>query len=485
MVDDHHLLVKGMQAIIDSSGHFQFCGSAATIDEGLAAIKKHLPDLVLVDIFFEDKPSGFEFLRSLRREFPSQSAIVVSAWDDVSYVKQALQEGASGYVMKDESHEAMIFAFKQVLSGRKYIKAELAEKIIHENLVEVRENKFRTLAENLPDNIIRYDNKCRVIYANQNMAKTFGVPVESILGKTPSERPNQVLGNPEAYYSKLQKVVETGDETELEMSVNIEKNGIQTHHIRFVPERDIKGKVSGALAIGRNITKYKKYEEELLKMQNHLEEAQRIGQMGSWELNLITNELTWSNEIFRIFEINKNEFGASYRAFLDVVHPDDRSLVEKAFSDSILKRTSYNIEHRLLLSSGRVKYVQEIGEHAFDDSNNPVLTRGTVQDITDRKQLELALADRDQELQSLAQKLIRQNSSYSNLPNLEKLTTREKNVFELTGRGMSYIEIARELNISENTVNVYKNRIKEKLEVRNSTELLHIAMQFLMQTDRT
>lgn len=138
----------------------------------------------------------------------------------------------------------------------------------------------------------------------------------------------------------------------------------------------------------RDITERKRTELELQEKSLRLDEAQRIAKVGSWELDLLENRLIWSDEIFRIFEIDPARFGASYEAFLDAIHPDDREAVNTAYSRSLRTREPYSIAHRLRMPDGRIKHVQEHCETEFDATGKPLRSRGTVQDIT-----ELALAE--------------------------------------------------------------------------------------------
>lgn len=134
-----------------------------------------------------------------------------------------------------------------------------------------------------------------------------------------------------------------------------------------------------------------------------LAEAQRIAQVGSWELGLVSNTLSWSDEIFRIFEIDPEKFGASYEAFLNAIHPDDREAVSRAYTESLEKRVPYDVEHRLLMPDGRIKYVHERGATDYDADGKPVCSLGTVQDITERRLAEAVLHEREQEFRALAE----------------------------------------------------------------------------------
>jgi len=163
-------------------------------------------------------------------------------------------------------------------------------------------------------------------------------------------------------------VTRSGEEREIEWNA-------QTVH-------DDQGKAISVLAIGLDVTARIAMELSLRTNQERLNEAQRIAQVGSWELDLKSGELLWSDEIFRLFEIDKNQFGATYEAFLDAIHPDDRNSVNLAYSHSLETRTPYEITHRLLMPDGRIKWVHERCSSDFTADGKPLRSVGTIQDIT-------------------------------------------------------------------------------------------------------
>ena len=142
------------------------------------------------------------------------------------------------------------------------------------------------------------------------------------------------------------------------------------------------------VAFIRDITERKQTREALRESTSRLTNAQRLAHIGNWELDHVKNELHWSDEIFSIFEIDKDVFGASYDSFLAAIHPEDRDAVNAAFTQSLETRESYIITHRLLMSDGRIKNVEEQCETNFNSEGKPLRSFGTVQDITERKQAE-------------------------------------------------------------------------------------------------
>ena len=144
----------------------------------------------------------------------------------------------------------------------------------------------------------------------------------------------------------------------------------------------------------------RKMAEDILRdSESSLAEAQRIAHVGNWELDLASNGLTWSAEIFRIFEIDPQQFGASYEAFLAAIHPDDRAMVNQAYTDSVANRTPYDIVHRLLMKDGRIKYVNERCETYYGPDGKALRSLGTVHDITERQRNEEKVRALNQELE--------------------------------------------------------------------------------------
>jgi diguanylate cyclase (GGDEF)-like protein/PAS domain S-box-containing protein len=152
--------------------------------------------------------------------------------------------------------------------------------------------------------------------------------------------------------------------------------------------RDARDRPISVLLGIRDLTRARRQETELRQSRARLLEAQRMAQLGNWDLDLTNNTLAWSDEIYRIFEIDPAKFGASYEAFLGAIHPDDRERVNRAYTESVKNKTPYDIEHRLLMKDGRVKHVHERGETFYDDAGKPLRSVGTVQDITERKRTE-------------------------------------------------------------------------------------------------
>ena len=179
--------------------------------------------------------------------------------------------------------------------------------------------------------------------------------------------------------------------------------------------RDENGEVVGVFAAARDITERKKAEEALKKVHDNLEnlveertkqlekaynslkeseeglaEAQRMAHIGNWRWNIVTGELFWSDEVYRIFGLNPQEFRITYDLFLSCVHPDDQDYLINAINEG-LNGNPFAVEYRIILGDGEERIVLTESKVISYEENNPIQAKGIVQDITERKRAEKEL----------------------------------------------------------------------------------------------
>lgn len=164
---------------------------------------------------------------------------------------------------------------------------------------------------------------------------------------------------------------------------------------RGVPVFTEDGPVREWVGICVDITERKEAEEALRRSEELLKQSQEIAHLGSWELDLVNNHLSWSDEVYQLFGLVPREFGATYEAFLEAVHPADRVAVDAAYSGSVKEgRDGYEIEHRIIRkSTGEIRYVYEKCQHIRDASGNIIRSVGMVHDVTERRRIEDALRE--------------------------------------------------------------------------------------------
>ena len=130
------------------------------------------------------------------------------------------------------------------------------------------------------------------------------------------------------------------------------------------------------------------YTENLRVLRDRWREAQRIARIGNWEWDFATSELWWSDEIYRLFGVDKSTFTPTYETFLDRVHPDDLEAVREGIGRAQLGEEPLSLDHRILLPDGRARVLQSWAKPIYDGGETPARLAGTVYDVTERKEAE-------------------------------------------------------------------------------------------------
>lgn len=158
------------------------------------------------------------------------------------------------------------------------------------------------------------------------------------------------------------------------------------------------GTESDKLVISHNnITQLKIAEEKLERTNLKLKEAQRMAKLGNWEYNPVTKEIFFSDEIYQIFELDKNSSQDLYASYKSKCIPKDQDALDKLVSNAIKNETGYTIGYYIKSNKIGQKYIQEVGE-IVKDENNSVFLKGTIQDITKDKLISDELTQSNEEL---------------------------------------------------------------------------------------
>ncbi len=261
------------------------------------------------------------------------------------------------------------------------------------------EQKYKKLIEISPIGItIIKDGK--IVYANPALAETLGFEsAEELLGKSVIDfvHPDYLKFAARRLENLLSKKT---NKVNLAEEKFVKKNGETIDVLVVGQQTEYEGEdaVQGYIY---DITQQKTLTVELQKSREQLKEAQRIAHLGNWQWDLDTNSLEWSDEIFNIFEFQPNEVRPSFDSFKNMVHPDDKESVVNQINSAIENKKPFDIVHRIALRSGAIKYVQAKGRAYYDISGKPLYVVGTLQDITELKQTELALKESERRISGI------------------------------------------------------------------------------------
>ncbi len=257
--------------------------------------------------------------------------------------------------------------------------------------------------EALPGPVAIFDEEGRLIEANTSVLEWTGVPREEIRGSKLWDLA-RVAGT-DSFATRIRdafdSVLRSGEAVSLDTTLARPDDVRADMDIRLWPLR-AGAAITHVAVLGFDMSARNLALRRVQDAEARLNEAQQIAQVGSWELDSGTNKLDWSEEIFRIFEIDPSKLGASYEAFLNAIHPDDRAEVDRAYTLSVKQGTAYDIVHRLKLGGDRIKWVRERGRHDYATEGRPNRTLGTVQDITAQRKVEEALRQREEDLVALS-----------------------------------------------------------------------------------
>lgn len=289
---------------------------------------------------------------------------------------------------------------------------EIAERKRVEDALRESGQKFRNLAENLPDNIIRYDRHCRAVYFNQMMARTMIFDTER-LGKTPMEAYPKRAEVFKAYEDNIRQVLISGNTEEMEMSLSFSNGELQIHNIRFVAEKDLAGNISGVLVIGRDITERKQAEDALRNSEMRLADIINFLPDATFAINLKGEIILWNRAAEEFTGVSAEEvlgkgnyehaipfYGERRPILIDLVL-DPSEEIERMYpyardEGGMIIGESYTLNAR----RGEA-YMLGLAAPLFDSAGCIVGAIESVRDITDRKHAEEALKQSEERFRQL------------------------------------------------------------------------------------
>ncbi len=255
---------------------------------------------------------------------------------------------------------------------------------------------FKQVLNAIPDSLLIIDAEGTVLWGNAQVEALLGYSADELVGQSVEVLvPESLRESPVSqrrHYMSAPALRAMADSADLKaraadgrlIPVDIELNPLDWQGQRCT------------LAVLRSeailLQQQEKEQQKALRLnEERLRRSQAIAHIGTWDWDIRTGEVVWSDEIFNIFGLDKDEFSASYEAVFSNVHPGDRDLVKMALDASIAGLEPFNIEHRILIRDDQVLHVREVGEVYRDKEGVAVRMLGTVQDITSDKEKRIQL----------------------------------------------------------------------------------------------
>ncbi|HNW71217.1 MAG TPA: PocR ligand-binding domain-containing protein [Bacteroidales bacterium] len=327
-----------------------------------------------------------------------------------------------------ESHEELetLVAERtiELTRANSLLEAEIFERKKAEDGITAERKRFNDVLELLPAYLILLSKDYKVPYANKFFRERFGEShgkrcFEYLFNRT---EPCEVC---ETY-----KVFKTG----LPLTWEWTGPDRRKYSIYDFPFTDVDGSTM-VMEMGIDITELKQKEAEIKELNTVLEQkvfertaelikandqhkkSQEMAHLGSWELDLKTNKLIWSDEVFRIFGMKPQEHAVTYGEFLESVHPDDRELVDNAYTESIKNGLdNYEVMHRVLNKiNDTVRYVHEKCEHIRDEAGIIIRSVGMIHDITEQVETNEKLKQSEEKVRLKLQSILSPEGDISSL----------------------------------------------------------------------
>jgi PAS domain S-box-containing protein len=353
------------------------------------------PDVVLSDHSLPQF-TAMDALRVVRRERPGTPVIIVTGSLDEETAADYIKAGAVDYVVKQRLHRVgpavrRALALRQALQDAAAAEAALTRS----------ERRFRKLVEHASDVVTLLDASGRIVYSSASLNPTLGYGPGEKTGHSVFE-----LVHPEdraAAEPLLRAVLQQPDQV-VRVDLRIQHKDGSWRDVEVVAANRLEDAAVAAIVVNyHDVTERKRAEAQLRRTTEFLSQAQAVAQIGSWEWDIATDVITWTDETYRIFGLERAAGPVSYERYLALIHPEDRAAVVATVSRALETDAPFEVEHRIIHPDGSLRFLYGRGAIVTERGGRPVRLIGAVLDITARKQAEAALRRANDRLQAVIQ----------------------------------------------------------------------------------
>lgn len=270
---------------------------------------------------------------------------------------------------------------------------DITETVRAEEVLRHERSWLQSLIEAMPNGICFLDGDGRWLLANDPILDFLGFKGLDYQGKT-GEELTELSDNYRAVHAECERTDreawKRGEPYSFEQKVPGRDGELHTLDVIKVPVYEEDASRKGLLVVTRDITERKRTEEALKESKERLAEAQRIAHLGSWHLDLASQQVTWSDEVYRIFDIDGEAFDAALtKEVVDQHLPEkDRDRLVKIGKRAVESHEPFQFEHEIVRNDGKRRIVHSEGRVQLDEHGEPEALVGIIQDITERKRVE-------------------------------------------------------------------------------------------------
>lgn len=350
--------------------------------EVLDALHAFKADVVLMDIYMPIC-SGVEITAIIRQEeeYAAIPVLFLSTESDLGLQLSALNKGGDSFLTKpiEPWHLVRAVLARAKRSRELKLSNERQRTLLH----ELEYQKF-ALDQHA---IVSVTNaQGTITYANQKFLEASQYSEQELLGQ--NHRIVNSGYHSREFFQEMWASISSGKVWHGEVRNRCKYGHFYWMATTIVPFLDQDGKPYQYVSIRTDISRVKQAEEALRLSEERFRRGQNYANIGTWDWNIQTGELFWSERIAPLFGYGVGELETTYENFLGATHPDDRQFVMDSVSACVERGAEYDIEHRVIWPDGRIIWVRETGDVVRDKNGKPLKMLGVVQDITRRKQAE-------------------------------------------------------------------------------------------------
>ncbi len=388
MIDDDETEIRVHSRILEMAG--MKVQSLTNPLQTLEAIDEFSPDIVLLDIHMPEA-NGLEIAAIMQEKYTDTPVVFLSSEQDISRQLQAINMGGEDFINKPV--DPLLFVSSVTTRARRAReRKQLLQQLNHS--IHLREQEHDALNQHAIASIA--DIRGNITYINDKFCEISGYEREELIGQ--NHRVVRSSYHPPEFFEDLWHTIANGRVWKGEICNRRKDGSLYWVSSTIVPFMNEKGKPVQYFSIRTDITELKEVYQALQQQKERLRRGQSFANIGTWDWNIQSGELVWSERIAPLFGYKEGELETSYENFLAAVHPDDRDAVKNAVSACIEEDLPYDIEHRVVWPDGTVRWLSEKGAVVRDTDGNPLQMLGVVQDIHERKIAKLNLAEREQQI---------------------------------------------------------------------------------------